>query len=408
MSRLLTNETALSRSQLAAAAEVGDRFERIFRRIRNLVRGLVLRGPLLAWWTARRARQWERAYRAELARIHSNPVPVGPAPAFSAKTSLRTIAFIADGMWEERDLVPEMRKIAEVVFLDLGPALKVRPRDQAPCEAVEAKLRAFAQEQNLLSPDLILFYARPALLSEAAFHVLRQRWHCPLFGMNLDDKFEFFHYDVFSGGLDNYQKWAKYFDLNLTSCLPAGDWYRQLSLPCLYVPQGVHIPEGLAPPSSADFRYRFSFVGSQKPERKRIVEQILEAGIPLELFGGGWPKSQWVQEVREVFRTTQINLGIGFPTPSTTLTNLKNRDFECPGAGACYLTTYNWELPQYYELGKEILCYRTFEELLEMYYYYAARPENCLRIAQAAWRRCVNEHTWEKRFRGVFAQCGFQ
>jgi hypothetical protein len=68
-----------------------------------------------------------------------------------------------------------------------------------------------------------------------------------------------------------------------------------------------------------------------------------------------------VENPNSVFRDSQINLGIGFASPSFTLTTVKGRDFECPGVGACYLTTYNWELPLHYELGKEILCYRSVE-----------------------------------------------
>jgi spore maturation protein CgeB len=109
-----------------------------------------------------------------------------------------------------------------------------------------------------------------------------------------------------------------------------------------------------------------------------------------------------------IFRSTQINLGIGFASPSLALTTVKNRDFECPGVGACYLTTYNWELPLHYELGKEILCYRSVEELIEIYTYYRKHPEDCLKIAQAAWRRCSAGHTWEHRFRNIFQQAGFR
>jgi spore maturation protein CgeB len=115
-----------------------------------------------------------------------------------------------------------------------------------------------------------------------------------------------------------------------------------------------------------------------------------------------------VDDSRAVFRDTQINLGIGFASPSLTLTTVKARDFECPGAGACYLTTYNWELANLYEVGKEILCYRSVEELVEMYSYYRKRPKQCLDIARAAWRRCQNEHTWEKRFRKIFMEAGFK
>jgi spore maturation protein CgeB len=65
-------------------------------------------------------------------------------------------------------------------------------------------------------------------------------------------------------------------------------------------------------------------------------------------------------------------------------------------------------LPLHWELGAEILCYRNIEELIEMYSWYGKRPEVCLKIAQAAWRRAVAEHTWERRFRKIFEQSGFK
>jgi hypothetical protein len=42
-----------------------------------------------------------------------------------------------------------------------------------------------------------------------------------------------------------------------------------------------------------------------------------------------------------------------------------------------------------------------------MYFWYGRRPEACLKIAQAAWRRAIVEHTWEQRFRKIFQQTGF-
>jgi spore maturation protein CgeB len=98
-----------------------------------------------------------------------------------------------------------------------------------------------------------------------------------------------------------------------------------------------------------------------------------------------------------------INLGVGISVPLSRLTCTKGRDFECPGVGACYLTQYNWELAEHYEFGKEILCYSSIEELIEIYSYYRSRPEECLKIAQAAWRRSLACHTWEKRFRDLFS-----
>jgi len=310
-------------------------------------------------------------------------------------------------MWEQNDLVPELRKITDVAVLNLRPSLSAKLAHQSESDVAASAIREFISQHQFLSPDLLFLYARPVLLSEEVFHCLRRQWKCPLFGMSLDDKFEFFPYGVFRGGLDNYQHWAKNFDLSLTNSLAATEWYRQRGLACIYSPQGVHRPDGMTMPSSAQYKHELGFLGSKKPERMQVIDRLIEAGVHIQLWGSGWPNSGWVKDPNQLFRDTQINLGIGFASPSLTLTTIKGRDFECPGVGACYLTTYNWELPNHYELGKEILCYRSLEELIEIYGYYRKRPELCLRIAQAAWRRCTNDHTWEIRLRRVFQQTGF-
>jgi hypothetical protein len=380
----------------------------VLNRVRQFLKRLLLRGPLLAWWAARRTRQWERAYCKQLILSEPAPVPAAAPPALAQPGALRTILFIADCMWEQNQLLPELRKIADVVALDLRPRLKTLPASSSRRECVAASVRAFAEAEKTLEPDVILFYARPELLSEEVFDILRQRWHCPLFGMNLDDKYEFFPYGIFSDSEGNYQHWARRFDLNLTSSLAATDWYRQQGLACLYAPEGVHRSDGMQPPASADFKYALSFLGSYKRDRGILIDRLAQLGVEVEVFGSGWPRSQWVEDPNAVFRNSQLNLGIGLASESSSLTTLKGRDFECPGVGACYLTTYNWELACHFELGKEILCYRSVEELLEMYTYYRKRPEDCLAIARAAWRRCSNEHTWELRFRRIFEQAGFK
>ena len=376
--------------------------------LRQILRRTLLRGPVYDAWASRRGRQLEAAYCARLIQSAS----AAPAPKRASTTSppdtLRRILLIADCMWEQQDLVPELARIAETRCLDLRPPLLVRPPHESPPDVAVRAARDFASQAAGFQPDVVLFYARPQLLSEEVFATLRREWHCPLLGMNLDDKTQFFPYGILADQNDNYARWAGKFDLNITNCLPATDWYRAQGCPVIYSPQGVHRSADLTLPDSADFQHEFSFLGTNRLERARLMDQLVGRGIPVKLFGAGWAGSQWVENANAVFRGSQINLGIGFATPSSTLTNLKGRDFECPGVGACYLTTYNWELPLHYELGKEILCYRSLEELIELYSYYRRRPGECLKIAQAAWRRSGAHHTWEARFRRVFREVGFQ
>jgi len=368
----------------------------------------VLRGPVLERWIARRARQMDQALVGRLVQTIPEPLAVDRPPGIMGGGSVRQILLIADCMWEQNDLVPELAQIAPTQTLDLRPAFKRRSRDEPESGIALRAVREFIAANPRYEPDAILLYARPLLLSDEVFDLLRRTWKCPLLGMNLDDRVQFFQFGILSAGDDNYQRWARKFDLNITNCLPATDWYRQAGCPVIYSPQGVHLTPDLKLPVSVNFKYDFSFLGSKKPERELVIGRLRETGIGIHLFGAGWPKSQWVDKPNDVFRGSQINLGIGLATPSLNVTTVKGRDFECPGVGACYLTTYSWELPLHYELGKEILCYRNFEELVELYAFYRKRPEECLKIAQAAWRRSVAEHTWEKRFRRIFRQLGFK
>jgi hypothetical protein len=368
---------------------------------RRAVARLLLRGPLLKLWSNRKFMRLEKIFLRKM--VESSAAPLTKPPVAPRKTGipLKKIVFIADIMWEANELVPELTKICKVETLDLRPALRNITPDNIP-QLVSRSVDEFISNWRTQPPDAILFYARAGLLSEEVFSLIRKRWSCPLLGMNLDDKVSFWPYSV--PGADDYRKWAGFFDLNITNCQIASSWYRQQGVPCIYSPQGVHIPQGLAEPSHASFKYPISFLGSHKFDREIIINRLRQAELPITVFGQGWPQAKWVSDTNVIFRASQINLGIGLATPN--LATIKGRDFECPGVGACYLTTYNWELANWWEIGREILCYRNVEELIEIFAWYRNRPEDCLKIAQAAWRRSVNEHTWERRFRKMFREIG--
>jgi len=186
------------------------------------------------------------------------------------------------------------------------------------------------------------------------------------------------------------------------------DVYTMAGLNCLYLPTGYHYdPAVHAVRTDSNFQIGISFVGSCKPDRKILIEQLKQIGIDVKLFGQGWNGQPFIKEGWRVYQQSQLNLGIGYNVPAARFTNLKNRDFECPGAGGCYLTTYDWELADLFEIGKEILCYRSLDDLVELYTYYIRRPEDCLRIATAGFDRARRDHTWEQRFRRAFKSLGF-
>ena len=384
------------------------RFMNAFARLKRLVSRLLLRGRVLQWWISRKVSRIERIYTGELVRASTGKPAQERLPALAPKSRLRQLLFISDIMWEGKELVPELEKICQVETLNLQPILQRAGNAISPRDTVVGALRDFAATHSSYEPDAVFFYARSALLSEEAFHLLRQRWKCPLLGMNLDEKTEFLPYKVFSHSSDDYQKWARKFDLNLTNVRAVVDWYADRGLPIHYMPEGYSPKFADAPPSVPPaYVHELSFVGSKRPEREVLMGRLWALGLPAKPLGYGWPDISGSARPEAVYRASMMNLGIGYASPSLALTTLKTRDFECPGAGACYLTTYNWELALHYDIGREILCYRSEEELVELFSFYRRRPDECARIAQAAWRRCLADHTWEKRFRDLFKQLGW-
>ena len=333
-------------------------------------------------------------------------MPAKPEQKFETKSGapLRRILLIADVMWETNELVPDLERICQVVVHDVRPMIRGKsPKESQEC--IVRSMASFVQQASHQEPDLILLYLRGNLLSDELFALMRKTWSCPLFGLSLDDKAHFWNYGEAGGG-DHFQAWAKFFDVNLTNSKIAADWYRQSGATALYLAPAMKTPLGLEAPARADFTHFFTFVGSPKLDREVVVNRLLAAQMPIEVFGKGWQGGRWVEDPVQIYRSSQLNLGLGMATPNFSTT--KNRDFECPGVGACYLTTFNWELAEWWDIGKEILCYRNVEELIEMACYYRHRPEACHHIALAAWRRGNAEHTWEIRFRKLFQELGFK
>ena len=371
-------------------------------RLRRRLAGLILRGRLLELWVSRKVRRLERRYQAELVE-RSRAKPAKPAPRL-IKRDPRRILFISDFQWEGQELIPELEAICPVDTLNLKQPLSAAAGSAAPPQQIVAsELRKYFATHASTQPDVILFYARPALLSSEAFDLIRKTYSCPLLGMNLDDKIQFLDYGIFSDRNDNYLQWARRFDLNLTNVRAVSDWYSDFGLPVYYMAEGYH-PKTQPLDDQPAYRHEITFVGRWRAEREKLCRQLRELSVPLEVFGWGWPNTLGQTVPEEIYRSSMISLGMGFASPSNVLTTLKARDFECPGAGACYLTTYNWELALHFDIGKEILCYRSVEEIVELFSFYRRRPEACWTIAQAAARRCLNEHTWEKRFRKLFQE----
>lgn len=171
----------------------------------------------------------------------------------------------------------------------------------------------------------------------------------------------------------------------------------------IYLPEGADatfFDEG-SPPVEADLPV--TFVGARYGRRARLVDHLQEAGLEVRTFGSGWDGGRVSDEtMREIFRRSVVNLGIGWVGHSRRLTNVKARDFDVPCAGGgAYLTTYNSDLATHYELGYEIECWSDPLEAVERARWLIDRPREARAMAERARERVLREHRWMHRFQEV-------
>ncbi len=86
------------------------------------------------------------------------------------------------------------------------------------------------------------------------------------------------------------------------------------------------------------------------------------------------------------------------------------RSFEVPMCGGLQFCAHFDEIAEYFEEGKEIVFYRSNEDMIDKAKYYLKSENKDLRIQMklAARKRAENEHSWFNRFKKVFDYLGLK
>jgi spore maturation protein CgeB len=192
---------------------------------------------------------------------------------------------------------------------------------------------------------------------------------------------------------------------------------------------GWRVDSTTATNGSADASSRLRQVGRQANSYLAVVGQNLRRD---GLVGGLWRTWKQILYLRETRRlapllvphamgpATQItttfaryqvvlnfsNVWADGRPGATLIPHVRLRDFEAPMCRACLLTGHTDEIEEFYKIGAEIDTYRTREELVEKLRYYLAHPEAAERMREAGYQRARRDHTWECRFRELFANTG--
>ena len=180
-----------------------------------------------------------------------------------------------------------------------------------------------------------------------------------------------------------------------------------LDLPVYYLPEACN-PRWHRPVAQAGTEPCLVIAGSMYPSRVRLLDRLIAKGIPLRLYGGKFPR--WIgetacraahtgrivtcQEKARVFRSAVGVLNTMHPAE---VSGVNARLFEAAGCGAAVLTDFRSTVPELFEIGKEVLAYHDFDDLVEQATRLLSERGLTERLGDAAAQRAHRDHTYDLR-----------
>ncbi len=98
----------------------------------------------------------------------------------------------------------------------------------------------------------------------------------------------------------------------------------------------------------------------------------------------------------KVFLFSKINLNF---TSKPIRSGLPLRIWDILGAGGFLLTNFQSEIPEYFEVGKDLEAFASEEELVEKIRYYLAHDEEREEIARNGYQKAKEQYSLETRVR---------
>ncbi len=211
--------------------------------------------------------------------------------------------------------------------------------------------------------------------------------------------------------------------------------------------------------------YDVTFVGQPHGTRRSVIEYLRRTGIDVRVWGQGWEAGRVSQEeMIRIFNQSRINLSLSnasvsrggcffkagqtvkeaasrvlryapggaatkkmgkglialarhsrpvpapdpaCPPPTSDANDqIKGRNFEVPGCGGFLLTGPAENLEDYYASGDEIAVFERPADLVEQIRFYLDNEARRSAVAEAGYRRTLQEHTYVHRFSGIFEEMG--
>lgn len=310
------------------------------------------------------------------------------------------VALVCMETWESRSLIPGVLQHDTSVHIPIIDTTNYREY----LKQQDFILERFIEADRISPFDLVLVYATNAQVSYETLSKISGRG--PLVAlMCLDDKHSFEDRRPVRSWPSGQVPLIGSVHVHLTNSRECVRWYDCADACALYWPEGANPEFGYAPEVEKDIAV--SFIGRKYGYRLELVNKIRKQEIEVVCFGHGWENTSVSDmEMFMIFARSKINLGFGYVGVSRNLTCLKARDFDVTGSGNFYLTTYDAELAECFDIGREIACYRNEMECAELIRYYLENDHLRHSIAEAGRKRVLREHSWGHRLDSLITWAG--
>jgi len=270
-------------------------------------------------------------------------------------------------------------------------------------------LKAFADQTQ---PDLIFFSLFQDQFELDTLDYLKSKYTTVnWFG---DDQWRF----------DNFTSlYANYFTYCITTDKFSIPKYRALGQNNIIYSQWAAI-DSHDIPKFEGYKYDVSFVGGFHPYRKWFIDTLKKRGVKIEAFGNGWENGPLsASEMNKLFVTSKINLNISNSNSfdvryllsywkaipllfrsTKNASQIKARNFEIPFFGGFQLTDYVPTLENYFDIGKEIVCYKDVDEAELLINYHLENENERELIKTTSHNKALKEHGYIHRLQRIMEQ----
>lgn len=245
---------------------------------------------------------------------------------------------------------------------------------------------------NGSTPQILIAQTFDSYIDAKVFSKLRDTYGTIIINIGMDDR---------------HQYWAgtygliPHIDMALTAAPECVEWYLKEGCPTIFFPEASDSTI-FHPMPELPKTHDVSFVGAKYGIREKIVTALRRNGIQVTTYGGGWGSGFLaVEEVPKLFAQSKIILGVGTIGYSEDFYALKMRDFDGPMSGSCYITHDNPDLRSLFEIGKEMMTYKTVQDCVEKISALLKNDKERERIAYAGYLRAKQNHTWVQRFESL-------